>query len=147
MSTPRHRDGPAALSKPSEPIDSLTPVPLVWGIIRYSPGSGSRPDDDAAGLDGWYTNRSDALDVASWARKFPQCARLTVCRLRRKYRDRPSPAEAPGDVARGAPAGGPPAPGMPRRAPMTPQQAHQILGLARRPPPGRHSRSRDARAS
>jgi hypothetical protein len=37
---------------------------VSWGIIRYAPGSGDFPEDDAASLDGWYTNREDALAVA-----------------------------------------------------------------------------------
>jgi hypothetical protein len=37
---------------------------VSWGIIRYAPGSGDFPEDDAASFDGWYTNREDALAVA-----------------------------------------------------------------------------------
>jgi hypothetical protein len=28
---------------------------VSWGIIRYAPGSGDFPEDDAAAFDGWYT--------------------------------------------------------------------------------------------
>jgi len=34
------------------------------GIIRYAPGSGAFPEDDAAAFDGWYADREDALAVA-----------------------------------------------------------------------------------
>src|SRR5262249_1392048 len=45
---------------------------LDWGIIRYAPSSGSFPEDDAAGFDGWYSDRADALAVAEdWAKRFP----------------------------------------------------------------------------
>ena len=46
---------------------------VTWGIIRYAPGSGMACDDDAAGFDGWYSARADALDVAKdWVARFPQ---------------------------------------------------------------------------
>jgi len=45
----------------------------TWGVIRYAPGSGSFPDDDAAGFDGWYTDRADAFAVArDWVAQYPQ---------------------------------------------------------------------------
>jgi hypothetical protein len=45
---------------------------LGWGIIRYAPGSGSFPEDDAAGFDGWYADKTEAFAVAQdWARRFP----------------------------------------------------------------------------
>jgi hypothetical protein len=35
-------------------------------------GSGSFPEDDAAGFDGWYSDRQEALAVAKdWATRFP----------------------------------------------------------------------------
>lgn len=54
-----------------------TPKPptaqVSWGIIRYAPGSGLMCDDDAAGFDGWYFDRTDALAVAEdWAREYPR---------------------------------------------------------------------------
>ena len=53
---------------PVEPVSQTT-----WGIIRYAPGSGAFPEDDAAGFDGWYSDRADALDVAErWKLRFPQ---------------------------------------------------------------------------
>jgi hypothetical protein len=43
-----------------------------WGIIRYAPGSGPFPEDDAAAFDGWYFDRALALAVAEdWHRRFP----------------------------------------------------------------------------
>src|SRR5262249_51715487 len=51
---------------PPEVSDQVT-----WGIIRYAPYSGSLPDDDAAGFDGWYSDREEALAVAeSWVQEF-----------------------------------------------------------------------------
>lgn len=45
---------------------------VSWGIIRYAAGSGSRPDADAAGFDGWYSDRANALAVAeAWVQEFP----------------------------------------------------------------------------
>jgi hypothetical protein len=45
----------------------------TWGIIRYAPGSGTFPEDDAAAFDGWYSDRQDALAVAQeWAARHPQ---------------------------------------------------------------------------
>jgi hypothetical protein len=45
---------------------------ITWGIIRYAAGSGSFPDEDAAGFDGWYADREDALAVAeAWVEEFP----------------------------------------------------------------------------
>lgn len=45
---------------------------LAWGIIRYAPDSGSAPEDDAAGFDGWYRDRTIALAIArSWAKLYP----------------------------------------------------------------------------
>jgi hypothetical protein len=51
----------------------VTPCSQVTcGIIRYAAASGLRPDDDAADFDGWYSDREDALAVASdWATRFP----------------------------------------------------------------------------
>jgi hypothetical protein len=47
-------------------------APVSWGIIRYAPGSAVICGDDAAGFDGWYMSRTEALAVAqSWAREFP----------------------------------------------------------------------------
>jgi hypothetical protein len=46
---------------------------ITWGIIRYAAGSGLLCEDDAAGFDGWYTAREDALAIARrWAARFPQ---------------------------------------------------------------------------
>jgi hypothetical protein len=46
---------------------------ITWGIIRYAPGSGLACDEDAAGFDGWYSDRQDALDQAKdWSSRFPQ---------------------------------------------------------------------------
>ena len=46
---------------------------LTWGIVRYAPGSGVMPEDDAAAFDGWYGNRSMAWRVArDWHRRYPQ---------------------------------------------------------------------------
>ena len=43
-----------------------------WGIIRYAPGSGAFPEDDAAAFDGWYADREDALAVAEgWVARHP----------------------------------------------------------------------------
>jgi hypothetical protein len=51
--------------KPVKPVGQDT-----WGIIRYAPGSGSFPKDDAAAFDGWYADRKEALAVAEeWARE------------------------------------------------------------------------------
>ena len=45
---------------------------LPWGIIRYAPGSGVTPADDAAAFDGWYKDYEDALAVArDWHAEFP----------------------------------------------------------------------------
>ena len=45
----------------------------TWGIIRYAPGSGTFPEDDAAAFDGWYGDRQDALAVAQdWVAQHPQ---------------------------------------------------------------------------
>jgi hypothetical protein len=45
----------------------------TWGIIRYAPGSGAFPRDDAAAFDGWYSDRNDALAVArDWVARHPQ---------------------------------------------------------------------------
>jgi hypothetical protein len=45
----------------------------TWGIIRYAAGSGTRPENDAAAFDGWYSNREDALAVArDWVARNPQ---------------------------------------------------------------------------
>jgi hypothetical protein len=45
---------------------------ISWGIIRYAPGSGKVPDQDAAGFDGWYSDRADALAVAEvWVAEYP----------------------------------------------------------------------------
>ena len=42
-----------------------------WGIIRYAPGSGIACDEDAAGFDGWYSEREVALAIAKdWAARF-----------------------------------------------------------------------------
>jgi hypothetical protein len=44
---------------------------ITWGIIRYAAGSGSFPDDDAAGFDGWYSDRKEAMAVAeSWVQEY-----------------------------------------------------------------------------
>lgn len=44
----------------------------TWGIVRYAPMSGVFCDEDAAGFDGWYTLREDALAIAKdWVRRFP----------------------------------------------------------------------------
>jgi hypothetical protein len=44
-----------------------------WGIIRYAPGSGQVPEDDAAAFDGWYAKREDAMSVAEhWVKQHPQ---------------------------------------------------------------------------
>lgn len=46
---------------------------LTWGIIRYAPGSGTFPADDAAAFDGWYVDRRNALAVAEdWAERHPR---------------------------------------------------------------------------
>jgi hypothetical protein len=45
---------------------------VSWGIIRYAPGSGDFPEDDAASFDGWYTDREDALATAKdWVARHP----------------------------------------------------------------------------
>jgi hypothetical protein len=45
---------------------------VTWGIIRYAAGSGAAPEDDAAGFDGWYTDRKVAVSIArDWAARFP----------------------------------------------------------------------------
>ena len=45
----------------------------TWGIIRYAPGSGTFPEDDAAAFDGWYSDKQDALAVAQdWVAQHPQ---------------------------------------------------------------------------
>ena len=45
----------------------------TWGVIRYAPGSGLLPEDDAAAFNGWYTHREDALLFAKhWAESYPQ---------------------------------------------------------------------------
>jgi hypothetical protein len=53
--------------------DPVTPTKQVtWGIIRYAAGSGNFPVDDAAGFDGWYSDREEALAVArDWAALHP----------------------------------------------------------------------------
>ena len=51
-----------------EPSDQIN-----WGIIRYAGGSGRFPDEDAAGFDGWYSDRDDAMAVAKdWSLRYPQ---------------------------------------------------------------------------
>jgi hypothetical protein len=51
-----------------EPSDQKT-----WGIIRYAPGSGVFPEDDAAAFDGWYSDKQEALAVAQdWVERHPQ---------------------------------------------------------------------------
>jgi hypothetical protein len=45
----------------------------AWGIIRYAPGSGRFPDEDAAAFDGWYASRADAIERAEdWVKHHPR---------------------------------------------------------------------------
>jgi len=45
----------------------------VYGIIRYAAGSGSRPDQDVAAFDGWYSDKEDANAVfLDWKQRFPR---------------------------------------------------------------------------
>jgi hypothetical protein len=66
-----HIDGPAIT-----PDDTTTVDPVEqrsWGIIRYAPGSGAVCEDDAAGFDGWYAHREEALAVArNWVSQYPR---------------------------------------------------------------------------
>jgi hypothetical protein len=42
-----------------------------WGIIRYAPGTGNRPEDDRAAFDGWYARKEDAQEVFRyWFEKY-----------------------------------------------------------------------------
>jgi hypothetical protein len=50
-----------------------------WGIIHYVASSGFAPDEDAAGFDGWYGEREEALAIArDWSRRFPKWIALLV---------------------------------------------------------------------
>jgi hypothetical protein len=43
-----------------------------WGIVRYAPGSGDRPEQDCAAFDGWYSDQADAASVyADWCKRYP----------------------------------------------------------------------------
>lgn len=43
-----------------------------WGIMRYAPGTGLFPEDDACHFDGWYKDRADAHDIyGDWCVRYP----------------------------------------------------------------------------
>jgi len=75
-------DFPLDLDQPTSELDELyanskrrlePSRQKSWGIIRYAPGSGNVCSDDAAGFDGWYFDKADALAIAKdWSVKFPQ---------------------------------------------------------------------------
>jgi hypothetical protein len=51
---------------------TIPPKQVSCGIIRYAPGSGDFPENDAASFDGWYMSREDALAVAKdWVARHP----------------------------------------------------------------------------
>jgi hypothetical protein len=53
---------------PVEPVREIS-----WGIIRYAAGSGLFPEENAAGFDGWYICREDALALArDWSCRYPE---------------------------------------------------------------------------
>jgi hypothetical protein len=44
----------------------------TYGIIRYAPGSGLSPEDDAACFDGWYACKGDAMTIFNdWVERHP----------------------------------------------------------------------------
>jgi hypothetical protein len=56
---------------PNEPPQKTKKI--HWGIIRYAPGSGLTPEEDAAAFDGWYTHFADAKNTATlWLERHPQ---------------------------------------------------------------------------
>ena len=75
MTTPQRNSRQAAFERrdatkrsplPKQPVQQET-----WGIIRYAPMSGVFCDEDAAGFDGWYKLREDALRIAEdWANRY-----------------------------------------------------------------------------
>jgi hypothetical protein len=70
------------LPKADVPVQQNT-----WGIIRYAPMSGAFCDEDAAGFDGWYAAREEALAVAKhWATQYRGWVVALVANLVRQWR-------------------------------------------------------------
>ncbi|MGA7809299.1 hypothetical protein [Bradyrhizobium sp.] len=58
---------------PRQPQTAAPVAQQSWAVVRYAPDSGDTPEDDAAAFDGWYSDRNDAIAVASgWAASYPQ---------------------------------------------------------------------------
>jgi hypothetical protein len=67
----------------------ITKHDAQWGVIRYAPGTGLFPEDDAAAFDGWYVCRDDALAVAEdFVARHPQWTVALVRSERTWFGDR-----------------------------------------------------------